>query len=101
MATLFDFDALTDRLHRYATRDLGAADDVGGLLAEVLRRGSIPRGEAARITGRSERGARDQLKRLTDGGLLASTTPKGPVSLRFTSDSAETVFPRLFPAQQG
>lgn len=101
MATLFDFDALNSRLHHYATQELGAADDVGALLAEVLRRGSIPRGDVARVTGRSERGARDQLKRLTEGGLLASTTPKGPISLRFTSASAETLFPRLFPAQPG
>jgi Fic family protein len=101
MATLFDFDALSNRLHHYATEELGAADDVGALLADVLRRGSIPRGDVARITGRSERGARNQLKLLTEAGLLASTTPKGAVSLRFDSGSAETLFPRLFPAQQG
>jgi hypothetical protein len=30
-------------------------------------------------------------------GLLASDTPKGPVSLRFPPDMAEWLFPRLFP----
>ena len=30
-------------------------------------------------------------------GLLASDTPKGPVSLRFPADTLDTLFPRLFP----
>ena len=30
-------------------------------------------------------------------GLLASDTPKGPVSLRFPVDKLEILFPRLFP----
>jgi hypothetical protein len=30
-------------------------------------------------------------------GLLASDTPKGPVSLRFPTDAQEILFPRLFP----
>jgi hypothetical protein len=43
--------------------------------------------------------ARLLLSRLIDAGQVASDTPKGPVSLRFASLSAETLFPRLFPAQ--
>jgi hypothetical protein len=30
-------------------------------------------------------------------GLLASETPKGPVSLRFPQATLETLFPRLYP----
>ena len=30
-------------------------------------------------------------------GLLASETPKGPVSLRFPAETLETLFTRLFP----
>ena len=30
---------------------------------------------------------------MTDAGLLASTTPKGPVSLRFPAKSLEVLFP--------
>ena len=43
------------------------------------------RGEsaAARTTGPPERIARRVLKDVIDTGLLASDTPKGPVSLRF------------------
>jgi hypothetical protein len=29
--------------------------------------------------------------------LLASETPKGPVSLRFPTDALEILFPRLYP----
>jgi Fic family protein len=69
------------------------------LALEALRRGEYARGEAGRITGRSERAARDALAKLIEAGLLSSTTPKGPVSLSFSSRSADVLFPRLFPAQ--
>ena len=101
MTALFDFDTLTERLAAYAVAELGVADDVSRVLSEVFSRGSVPRGQVAQLTGRSERSARDQLKLLTEGGLLASETPKGPVSLRFTTASSGSLFPRLFPAQLG
>jgi hypothetical protein len=65
----------------------------------LLQRGEIPRGDAGPVTSLPERTARSLLSRLSDGGLIASSTPKGPVSLRFTTTSAETLFPRLFVAQ--
>ena len=34
---------------------------------------------------------------LVDAGLLASATPKGPVSLRFPVDTLEGLFPRFYP----
>jgi hypothetical protein len=46
-----------------------------------------------------ERTARQTLSALLTAGLLASETPKSDVFLRFSSDSAEFLFPRLFPAQ--
>ncbi|WP_352968637.1 hypothetical protein [Mesorhizobium sp. M1406] len=30
-------------------------------------------------------------------GLLASETPKGPVSLRYSADALDALFPKLFP----
>jgi hypothetical protein len=56
----------------------------------------MPRGEAERITGLKERGARMVLASLIEQGILGSETPKGPVSLRFPSDAVELLFPRLF-----
>lgn len=66
------------------------------LLQEALIRGEFDRGEAERITQLPERSARRVLKQLIDEGLLASDTPKRPVSLRFPSDTLETLFPRLY-----
>jgi hypothetical protein len=34
---------------------------------------------------------------LTKDGILGSETPKGPVSLRFSLDAIEVLFPGLFP----
>nr|WP_294501338.1 hypothetical protein [uncultured Rhodopila sp.] len=44
-----------------------------------------------------ERSARDLLGRLVGDGILGSETPKGPVSLRFSPDAVEVLFPSLFP----
>jgi hypothetical protein len=65
----------------------------------VLHRGEIARGEAGAITSRPERSARDALSKLVEARLLISDTAKGPVRLSFTSDSADVLFPRLFPGQ--
>ena len=66
------------------------------LLEEALIRGEFERGDISRITGMPERSARRVLKEVEDLGLLASETPKGPVSLRFPADALDILFPRLF-----
>ena len=67
------------------------------MLTEVLVRGEVERGEASRITGLPERSARRVLNDVIAQGLLASATPKGPVSLRFPVHSLDTLSPRLYP----
>lgn len=99
MTGLFDLDTLDERLGAYVRRELRGSDTAVALVAEVLRAGEVPRGEAARITGRAERSAREVLSKLADAGLLVSDTPKGPVRLHFSTSSADALFPRLFPAQ--
>jgi Fic family protein len=99
MAGLFDFDRLRERLRAYVTDSLRAGEETALLVDEVFVRGSVARGEAARITKRPERTARLVLSKLLTGGLLASETPKGDVYLRFSSEAAEFLFPRLFPAE--
>ena len=99
MSELFDLDSLGRRLHGYVVGTVGATEAGWLLVEEVLRRGEMPRGDAAKVSGRSERSARDQLKLLTGAGVLASSTPKGPVSLRFLPSAADELFPRLFVAQ--
>ncbi len=66
-------------------------------MQQVLQRGEVPRGEAPRITGLAERNARTLLSALVADGILASETPKGPVSLRFRLDAIDILFPSLFP----
>jgi Fic family protein len=99
MSSVFELDALQQRLQAFAGGSLGGGEDAARLVAEVLRRGELPRGEATRAGSRSERTARASLRKLTDAGLLVSDTPKGPVRLHFSSSSADLLFPRLFPAQ--
>ncbi len=97
MNRLFALDTLVDRLKVYVARH-EMKPEAFHLLEQVLQRGEVPRGEAARITGLGERTARDLLGGLVTAGVLASDTPKGPVSLRFPLTAAEILFPALFPA---
>jgi hypothetical protein len=75
----------------------GASPSARDLLRDALLRGAVARGEVARITGLSERGARDLLSKLTKLRLLVSDTPKGPVRLGFPLLSVGYYFPRLYP----
>lgn len=61
-----------------------------------ISNGEIPRGDAERLTGLKERSARTVLSSLTADGILGSSSPKGPVSLRFSVESARILFPKLF-----
>lgn len=96
MGGLFALDALAGRLRLYVGRR-GLKPRAFDLLEQVLQRGEVPRGDAARITGLRERGARTLLASLVEDGIVASDTPKGPVSLRFPLHAAEVLFPGLFP----
>lgn len=98
MSSLFELDNLVKRLQALAERHFEMRSEAARLLEEAAIRGEFERGEASRITGLSERSARRVLNEVIEKGLLGSTTPKGPVSIRFTPDAAEIVFPRLFPA---
>ncbi len=77
MNRLFALDTLVDRLKVYVARH-EMKPETFHLLEQVLQRGEVPRGEAARITGLGERTARDLLGALVTAGVLASDTPKGP-----------------------
>jgi len=96
MRELFELESLERRLRLYVLRDGRLAPATAELLVHAAARGQFERGEAARITGLPDRSARRALAEVIAAGLLASTTPKGPVSLRFPSSSATELFPRLF-----
>jgi Fic family protein len=95
MSDLFALDTLIERLRAYVAR-LEMKPEASRLLEEALIRGQFDRGEISRITGLADRTARRALADLIATGLLASDTPKGPVSLRFPVDALEILFPRLF-----
>jgi Fic family protein len=97
MSSLFELDHLMNRLRAFVKQRDTLKPEAARLLDETLVRGEIERGEASRITGLPERSARRVLNELVTEGLLASATPKGPVSLRFPTHSLETLFPRLYP----
>jgi len=97
MAGLFEIETLARRLRTLVERSESLKPEAAKLLEEALIRGEFERGDAARITGLPERTARRVLNDAVIAGLLASDTPKGPVSLRFPQDTLEALFPRLYP----
>lgn len=97
MSGLFEIETLNRRLQTYVDRSDNLKPQAGKLLTEALVRGQFERGEAGRITGLAERTARRVLNECVAAGLLASDTPKGPLSLRFPINALETLFPRLYP----
>jgi Fic family protein len=98
MSELFDIANLARRLRTYVDRSDSLRPEAARLLEEALIRGQFERGEASRIAGLPERTARRVLNDVVQEGLLASDTPKGPVSLRFPTAALEVLFPLLYPA---
>jgi Fic family protein len=73
-------------------------DDAWRLLAEIVRRGQLPRGEGRRALGTSDRTARRAIAALTKIGAVTSRTPKGPLLLSIPAPALEAWFPALAPA---
>jgi Fic family protein len=96
MSSLFALDTIVERLRIYVQRRQFKPEALH-ILEQVLQRGELPRGEAGRVSGLKERSARELLGTLTHDGIIGSDTPKGPVSLRFSLDAIEILFPSLFP----
>lgn len=105
MGSLLELDGLLARVEDYVRRrasgGLGAKlpAEASHLLREVVLRGEIARGEAARTTGVSERTARRIMSQLVKERLLVSDTPKGPLRVGLPMDVVGFYFPRLFPQE--
>ncbi len=97
MGSLFDLDALMTHLKRYVDLQTNLKPEAVHILHELVLRGEMSRGDAARVTGLAERTARNVLGDLVKDGIVASDTPKGAVYLRFPVHSVEVLFPKLFP----
>jgi len=97
MSELLAIDTLSRRLGNYVRYSGTMKPEAARLLDEALIRGEFDRGDVPRITGLPERTARRVFNDVVAAGLLASDTPKGPVSLRFPVDTLDSLFPKLFP----
>jgi Fic family protein len=79
---------------RTATGDLPKGASL--LLREVCLRGEIPRGDAARVIGKSARTAQPVVRKLLDGGYLKSPSEKGALRLGFPQEALSAWLPGLF-----
>jgi Fic family protein len=97
MSNLFELDTLAKRLRTYVERTGTFSSEAVLLLEEALLRGEVDRGDISRVMRLPGRTARRVFNEVLESGLLASNTPRGPVSLRFPADTQDILFPRLFP----
>jgi hypothetical protein len=67
------------------------------LVREAFQMGSVDRGRVPTITGLGERQARNVLSKLTERGVLSSSSHRAPVHLVFPGALAERWFPNLYP----
>ncbi len=99
MEKLLQPEKLLQRIERWTIDQIESKELLPGsfsLLKEAFIRGQYDRGEASTLTQYKERQARTVLNKLTEKGLLISSSPKGPVSLAFPSSILEDWFPRLY-----
>lgn len=100
MRAQLDLEGWQDRIVAFVELAVSRGEtrrEAAYLLRDVMLRGEVARGEAARITGMSERSARYLLAALLDQGLLVSDTAKGPVRLGLPPHVVPYYFPRLYP----
>lgn len=67
------------------------------VLAEVMIRGEILRGEVGRLINLGERTARDLIKQLLEEELVASDSPKGALKFNIPPKVVGYYFPALYP----
>ena len=96
MSGLFDLNELKQRFRTLVERSSTLKPQVAAILEEALMLGEFQRGEVVRITGLPERTARRVLTDVTELGLIASSIPKRPISLRFPESALEELLPRLY-----
>lgn len=98
MRGLLDPPAFIERMRRWNAGAAAIPEDGWKLLADIVRRGELPRGEAARALGTSERTARRVVARLQKEGVVTSLTPKSALRLAFPASVLEHWFPLLAPS---
>jgi Fic family protein len=100
MSKCLELDELEKRIRNYVEHAHMRGTlrrEAAYLVIEAFKSGQISRGDAGRITGLSERTARNLLGDLIRLGLLRSDSPKGPVKLGIPNAAAGWFFPELYP----
>ncbi len=104
MHDLLDLRQLENRLLGYcavAEQARTLPKRSGILLRDVMLRGTIPRGDGARILNVSARTAQAVVGDLLSKGLLKSPSPKGHLTIGFNGIICPYLFPDLYPASSG
>jgi Fic family protein len=105
MRALLGLDRLADRLRGYAAfQSAGGGPwrpEAGTLLAALVTRGEMPRGEALKFLPGRERTARALLSIMLRDGILVSNSHRAPVRLAFPEHVARIVFANLFATPAG
>lgn len=106
MKGLLNLEDLRDRILAYG--NLRSAGSIPGepalrpeakyVLAEVMMRGKIERGEVQRLIGMAERTARDLTKQLLEEELVISDSHRSPLRFNIPAKVVGYYFPELYPA---
>jgi len=102
MESLMQPDKLRARVRAWCDVEirLGALPNASGVVLDaLLYRGELPRGEAARLLGTSERQTSRIVSALLRSGALESPTSRAPLRLAFPAHLAARWMPGLFPQQ--
>lgn len=99
MRELLTPELLKQRIEGYVQRmafEKRLRPETAHILVDLVYKGEISRGDAARVSGLKERTARDLIRQLLDEGLVSSDSLKGKLRIAFPESVREFYFPRLF-----
>jgi Fic family protein len=101
MGELLQLPTLCERVERYLQLEAlhiegKKKDRLARLLKAALVEGEIERGRTGSLVGLRETEARKIVRLALEEGLLDSPSPKGPLSLVFSSKTLNSYFPKLF-----
>lgn len=102
MENLIQPDSLRDRILNWANEEIRAGSlpsRSDKILAAVLYRGRILRGETATLLGCTDRHARRTTSALIKAGVLVSKSSRSPLQIAFPARLASRWMPGLFPDQ--
>jgi Fic family protein len=98
MSDVLAVDTVLRRIEGYSLMSEASGDlpvRGGLLLREVWLRGEIPRGDAARVIGKSARSAQTTVGQMLATGHLVSLSPKGQLRMGFPRQALAAWFPGL------